>query len=208
MARYKLCPVCSHHCKPNLAACPKCRRNISNLPLLDDEVIQVTNEETPINPEPEESGELVRICEICKTKNKSNARKCANADCGEDISDIEPIPITSRRAGTFELVSLDERFRLSITGATHTIGREEEWSEYLAAKPFVSRKHAEITTRGEQAYLTDLGSSNGTFINDKQLEKGAPALLSNNDEIGLGGAKKSGNYQDKAAYFRFIKKQV
>lgn len=171
------------------------------MPLLDDET---TKEETTLDPVPEKSGELVRVCELCNTKNKSNARKCANPDCGEEISDIIPVAL-STLANTYELTSQDGRFRLAITDAIHTIGREDEGSEYLTTKTFVGRKHAEITMRGGLVYLTDLSSTNGTFLNGKQLGKGTSVLLNDGDEIWLGGTRNADNYQDKAAYFYFRK---
>jgi len=50
----------------------------------------------------------------------------------------------------------------------------------------VSRRHASINFRGEQVFLSDLGSTNRTFINRKPLKRGQPYELHNGDEIRLG----------------------
>jgi hypothetical protein len=50
----------------------------------------------------------------------------------------------------------------------------------------VSRHHAILTFEDTQVFLTDLGSTNKTFINRKQLPKGQPYELHNGDEIRLG----------------------
>ncbi len=50
----------------------------------------------------------------------------------------------------------------------------------------VSRRHAALTFQDEQVFLTDLGSTNKTFINRKLLPKGLPHELHNGDEIRLG----------------------
>ena len=47
-----------------------------------------------------------------------------------------------------------------------------------------SRQHAEISQRGEQPIIRDLGSTNGTFVNDSRIT--APRLLNPGDEIRIG----------------------
>lgn len=54
----------------------------------------------------------------------------------------------------------------------------------------ISRVHAEISQKDSQFYITDLGSSSGTFVNNTRLslakEKSEPRQLSVTDEICLG----------------------
>jgi hypothetical protein len=50
----------------------------------------------------------------------------------------------------------------------------------------VSRKHARIHCAPDGAYLSDLGSQNGTTVNGSQVSQ-APHKLADGDEIGLGG---------------------
>ncbi len=50
----------------------------------------------------------------------------------------------------------------------------------------VSRRHAEISMRGDQLFLTDLGSSNGTFIGDKKLQPQTPVPLNGPVDVRLG----------------------
>ena len=68
------------------------------------------------------------------------------------------------------------------------IGRQSEGPGKLADDPELSRHHAEIE-RDEDGQFTikDLASTNGTFVNGKQLE--APVLLALGDEIEVGGTK-------------------
>jgi hypothetical protein len=47
----------------------------------------------------------------------------------------------------------------------------------------VSRRHAEIALRGGVCVLRDLGSSNGTFVNGRQVER---TRLRRGDEVVLG----------------------
>lgn len=48
----------------------------------------------------------------------------------------------------------------------------------------MSRRHCDISRSGRHYFLTDY-SSNGTFINGKQIAKGEPVLLRRGDRIGL-----------------------
>lgn len=65
------------------------------------------------------------------------------------------------------------------------IGRANE-SDVLIADPSVSRKHAMIEVKGSEIHLTDLSSSNGTFVNDVKLEPNKKCILSPNVAIRLG----------------------
>lgn len=68
-----------------------------------------------------------------------------------------------------------------LTEGTHIIGREAEW---IVSEPTISRKHAQIEVVGTSILISDLGSSNGTFVNGKQLTN--EVSLSVGDTIQLG----------------------
>lgn len=50
----------------------------------------------------------------------------------------------------------------------------------------VSRRHAKITRRGKGIFIEDLGSVNGTFLNQKKLTPYLPEVLRHGDELRLG----------------------
>lgn len=50
----------------------------------------------------------------------------------------------------------------------------------------VSRRHARISVNGEAAYVEDLESANGTFINDQRVPPRKPHHLKAADELRLG----------------------
>ncbi|MBD2449371.1 FHA domain-containing protein [Nostoc sp. FACHB-152] len=54
----------------------------------------------------------------------------------------------------------------------------------------VSRSHAQIQVDGSNYFLEDLGSSNGTFLNDTKLEPGITYQLNVGDRIDLGQGNK------------------
>jgi ABC transport system ATP-binding/permease protein len=65
------------------------------------------------------------------------------------------------------------------------IGREET-ADIVIPSPAVSRKHIRLRISEMKVSLEDLNSSNGTFINGKQIK--GTVILNNGDRIGLGKA--------------------
>ncbi|HIE38937.1 MAG TPA: FHA domain-containing protein [Anaerolineales bacterium] len=50
----------------------------------------------------------------------------------------------------------------------------------------VSRRHAKIIQRGGEFFIEDVGSANGTFLNDQRLTPYLPYPLNEGDEIQIG----------------------
>jgi pSer/pThr/pTyr-binding forkhead associated (FHA) protein len=67
-------------------------------------------------------------------------------------------------------------------GATATIGRHAS-NDICIPEQHVSRQHAVINYRDGIFMIADLGSANGTFVNDRQLTE--PFPLASGDEIRL-----------------------
>ncbi|MDI1447317.1 FHA domain-containing protein, partial [Polyangium sp. 6x1] len=73
----------------------------------------------------------------------------------------------------------------------NSLGRHPNNSIQLLDK-IVSKEHCIIELRGTQFYLRDLGSLNGTFINNERVRGEAP--LKHGDEIALGSTR--GRFDD------------
>jgi adenylate cyclase len=67
----------------------------------------------------------------------------------------------------------------------NSLGRHPNNSIQLLDK-IVSKEHCVIEQRGESFVLRDLGSLNGTFINNERIPAGGERLLKHGDEITLG----------------------
>ena len=57
-------------------------------------------------------------------------------------------------------------------------------SDIILQSSQASRQHAEISRRGDQLYVRDLGSTNGTFVNNERVT--APRLLQPGDQVRIG----------------------
>jgi hypothetical protein len=63
------------------------------------------------------------------------------------------------------------------------VGRAPE-CEIRVDDTYASQQHARVFGRGGGWYVEDLGSTNGTFVNDQRL--GAPAMVQPGDKIRVG----------------------
>jgi DNA-binding winged helix-turn-helix (wHTH) protein len=93
-------------------------------------------------------------------------------------------PVTDRGAVSFRIkwvggsVTLDD--------GEHVLGRDPDVEIYLDS-PGVSRRHASIAIGSGQATIADLGSKNGTFVGEQQVQ--GSRLLHDGDVIAVGSVK-------------------
>jgi DNA-binding winged helix-turn-helix (wHTH) protein len=93
---------------------------------------------------------------------------------------LEGSPVPS---GRLRLTYFAREFEL--LPGENVLGREGDVAVMIPHKS-VSRRHARIFVRSDNAVLEDLGSKNGTWLNGRSIE--APAELADGDEIRLGSA--------------------
>ena len=79
------------------------------------------------------------------------------------------------------LQSPDTTFRLQ-SGAIKTVGRAPR-ADFIVDAALVSRLHCRLTAGEHALEVVDLESTNGTFVNDKRVEK---ATLANGDRLRVG----------------------
>jgi hypothetical protein len=72
-----------------------------------------------------------------------------------------------------------------LTKPTTSIGRQPG-NDIVLNTAAVSRYHAQFDTAEGQVYLVDLGTVNGTFVNDEQVEPGGSVALQNGDRVVMG----------------------
>lgn len=142
-------------------------------------------------------------CTRCGHPNKDGARYCAN--CGAPLLDettvgITPIEVEEERAEEFPFPGeeLEPGQALVMVkrgpnaGSTFliekdvtTTGRSTD-SDIFLDDITVSRKHAEIRREGNEFFIHDQGSLNGTYVNRERVEV---TKLATGDEIQIGKFK-------------------
>jgi DNA-binding winged helix-turn-helix (wHTH) protein len=94
--------------------------------------------------------------------------------CGEATEIAPPPASASRDAAASALLSWADQSRRLADGA-HIIGRDPGCVVWLDV-PGVSRRHARLVVTGRTATIEDLGSTNGTFLDDAPVVGIQPLL--------------------------------
>ncbi|MBS1810624.1 MAG: protein kinase [Acidobacteria bacterium] len=147
--------------------------------------------ETRVESE-QSAGAVPLACVTCGQAISLGDQFCAS--CGTKVQEVQGgHRITARLVvvGTNEIAA---QFPLDVEGE-HLIGRPDPSSGSMPAIDLsrydrvggVSRRHAKIIARGQRFIIEDLGSSNGTFINDRiRLQAQMQHVLQSGDLVRLG----------------------
>lgn len=79
----------------------------------------------------------------------------------------------------------DETSEFRVLKAELTIGSDEN-NQFVIRRPSVSRRHASLAFRKDHYEISDLGSTNGTFVNSQRVRR--PTILEVGDELRIGDA--------------------
>ena len=91
---------------------------------------------------------------------------------------------------TRSLVSLDRReASIDLAYFPFLIGKQENLSDYVLSRNTVSRLHVRIDQEEDRYYLTDLNSTNGTWVNGRKLEANERTELAAGDEVSIAELK-------------------
>jgi two-component system cell cycle response regulator len=81
-----------------------------------------------------------------------------------------------------------------LNGDVTTLGRSDD-IDVVVSHPSISRRHALILKRTDGFQITDLNSTNGTFVNKYRVEQ--PVRLTEGDKLTLGEVTFKFSYQDE-----------
>jgi pSer/pThr/pTyr-binding forkhead associated (FHA) protein len=104
----------------------------------------------------------------------AHPRAGAPAKGGADVPLVATLAVFPPDGGKPRTVRID---------ASVTIGRAPE-CELRIDDTYSSQQHARVFGRGGSWYVEDLGSTNGTYVNEQRLA--APAMLTPGDRIRVG----------------------
>jgi serine/threonine protein kinase len=143
---------------------------------------------SPDVPSETDEGAEEHACMVCGYTNQTKAHFCGR--CGASLA--------GRPAGKLQVLGpngvLWER---RILENPFTIGRRSLSRQifphldltYNDPAAYVSRQHARIIADAGGYFLEDLGSANGTFLNDRRLPGGVPTRMRNGDRVRIGKAQ-------------------
>lgn len=87
----------------------------------------------------------------------------------------------------WELESLNNTIaNISLNHFPGILGRKLNEVDYVVPEEGVSRRHMLIFQSGEDLYVEDLSSTNGTYINGIRLKPGEPGKLCDGDRLSIG----------------------
>src|SRR5262249_7245490 len=99
-----------------------------------------------------------------------------------------PEPAVDRGPSVGVLVREDGQ-EIPLYAGPNTIGRRAENDVHLTGDPFVSGRHAELRWDGTEYRLVDLGSTNGTFVDEERLIQGDERGIANGVPFQVGKTK-------------------
>ncbi len=181
---------------------------------MPDEVMRETAPIEVSTPEVSEAALLGPVCARCGQMLRTGELACPN--CGlvvnhsietRKIEEPSSIPPAGRQPAGEAIADKEKPIIFEIAGGapplhlaikeTLIVGRrvpgeqelDVDLSPYGAEKEGVSRRHLQLKRSGDLIYITDLHSTNRTYLNGRCLQPGGTRLLRSGDEIQLGRLK-------------------
>ena len=98
---------------------------------------------------------------------------------------LSELNISHDTEGKVRLVS-DSDPEITVNGFPFYIGKDESHMDFCLNSPGVSRYHAKLDRISENIFISDLNSTNGTYVNGKKLEPNIKKRIIEGDEIRIG----------------------
>lgn len=181
MALVKLCP--KHHRNDTnafLCSYPGCGLPVNHVLIETPESQQLNDEICPTEY-------IICSDNNCGHKNPPTATMCEL--CLVELNPAPRQPVTNHQGTTIEGIYLRFPFGTFPLNTYFNVGRDPEFSpiaQELALFDGVSRKHATFQVVGSIATVTDEGSTNKIFINERPCEPYKPQRLEIGDRISFG----------------------
>jgi len=124
-------------------------------------------------------------CPICSERQPEVGVLCE--ECRDELSSpmrISPEQIQLRVNRPTDAALLDLWGRIHRIEARTLVGRQIDSQGLAILEPSVSRHHAHLTLDNEVWTVRDLGSANGTFLEDKLVD--SPITVANGDRVRFG----------------------
>ena len=121
-------------------------------------------------------------------KEKDNQEKENFFETQEPYDDYEgdegETTVLKSNSNNAVLINLDTREEIEIKGKVFVLGKSAS-ADYQIHNDTVSRRHCLIRHRGEEYYVEDTNSTNGTYIDDEQVEPKEQVRIKNGQILKL-----------------------
>lgn len=107
--------------------------------------------------------DLIKLCPVCKAENTTQEILCIR--CMANISGVEAIA----KINPVKLKIQTEDNREFYFDSSFEIGRAHEICANSKDSKLISRKHASFIYQQNQWFISDLNSTNGTYLNNEKL---------------------------------------
>ena len=92
--------------------------------------------------------------------------------------------VLGNQAASIALIRKSNNEKISVNKADFIIGKERRRVDYcISDNNSVSRAHAKLSVRAGRCYISDLGSTNCTYVNGTKLSPNQETILSKGDKI-------------------------
>ncbi|MEO8610080.1 MAG: FHA domain-containing protein [Chloroflexota bacterium] len=162
------CPNCSHRNRPGILVCENCGTNL------------MTGRQSGIGTrdllkEQEKQGAL-----------DAEAQKAVDTAGGASFTEEMVLRIEIEGGSTPMLVYPKQEIIMGRRDPNTGGMPDVDLTAYAGYRMGVSRRHAAVRLQDKQLHVSDLGSSNGTFLNGTRLNAHRPYQLKDGDEVRLG----------------------
>jgi hypothetical protein len=179
MPQVKICPVCDAENPPAAQRCGSCGAMLIGVDLTEKGDVPATT----VTEQPAAAAQSVpRKCPHpdCGQLNAADTRRCVYCDRPMEIEATACAPVRA-------VVRWPWMEELPIDGCL-VVGREPPTPATLASRlereySNISRRHAELRIADGAVWIVDLGSTNGTFVNDTRLAPNQPVRLVNGARV-------------------------
>lgn len=126
-----------------------------------------------------------RNCMVCGAPNQQKAHFCGK--CGASLAGrpAGKLQVLGPNGVLWERRILENPFNIGRRSLSRQIFPHLDLT-YNDPAAYISRQHARIVADAGGYFIEDLGSANGSFLNDRRLPGGVPTRLRNGDRVRIG----------------------
>lgn len=164
----RVCEICGTLNEVHLSECKNCSEDLAYTAISEiEENINSNIEEQSINNSVEE---------------QSVVKDVENKDDNNKNSNIKKTMVLSNK----KMVNRNDGKEIEIPFTGALIGRDGNVEvEYFDSFPYISNSHIIAEYILDDLFITDVGSTNGTKVNGKRIDKGQKIKVNNGDVIQL-----------------------